>query len=83
MRDEDKERMQQQRKEYNRHKDQDHHIKQIQQQLSVATSVAAPTDNISIGQASQISQVTDVTRPTGSTMFGGRNEQTNYRRHPP
>jgi hypothetical protein len=83
MRDEDKERMQKQQKEYNRSKDQDRQIQSLQQQLSVATSVApsSPTDNISVGQASQISQITQNTVP-GSTMFGGRNEQSNFRRRP-
>jgi hypothetical protein len=75
--------MRNQRKEYNRHKDQDRQIQSLQQQLSVATSVTAPIDNISVGQASQISQVTEGTRPAGSTMFGGRNKQSNFRRRPP
>jgi hypothetical protein len=69
-------------------RDQSRQIQELQAQLSVAQSVAhsahsaqfgqappppAPTD-ISIGQASQISQM------TRGTMFGGRNEQDALRR---
>jgi ribosomal protein L15 len=82
MRDEDRDQMQKERKEYNLQKDQSRQIQQLQQQLSVATSVQGPlTDQKSVGQASHISQITQGTRHPGSTMFGGHNEQASYR-HP-
>jgi hypothetical protein len=40
-------------------------------------------DQISVGQASHISQITQGTPHPGSTMFGGRNEQASYRHPPP
>jgi hypothetical protein len=78
MKQEDKDRLQQERKEYNRTKDQDRQIQQLQQQLNTANSVGGtiPTD-LSVGQVSQISEATG--RQPGSTMFGGRNEQANFR----
>ena len=67
-------------------RDQTRQIQELQAQLSVAQSVAhtaqygtvpppppAPTD-ISVGQVSQVSQM------TRGTMFGGRNEQDALRR---
>jgi transcription elongation GreA/GreB family factor len=91
MKEADRDRMQRERKEYNRQKgqnqDQSRQIQELQQQLSVARSVQqpppAPTDNISVGYASQISQVTKGSRYPHSTMFGGRNEQANNRQRPP
>jgi transcription elongation GreA/GreB family factor len=66
MKDADKDRMQRERKECNRNKghnpDQGRQIQELQQQLSVARSVQlpqAPTDNISVGQVSHISHMTE------------------------
>jgi transcription elongation GreA/GreB family factor len=98
MKDADRERMLRERKEYNKSRDQNRdqgrQIQQLQQQLSVAHSVnsdqhqhrlppppPAPTD-VSVGQVSQMSHMTDNTR-RGSTMFGGRNEQAHYRQRGP
>jgi transcription elongation GreA/GreB family factor len=89
MKDTDKDRMQRERKEYNRtkshHPDQSRQIQELQQQLSVVRSVQLPqppTDHISVGHVSQISQVTEGTRFPRSTMFGGRNEQASNRQRP-
>jgi hypothetical protein len=79
MKQEDKDRLQRERKEYNHTKDQDRQIQQLRQQLSTANSVGGtiPTD-LSVGQVSQIAEGTQQRQP-GSTMFGGRNEQANFR----
>jgi transcription elongation GreA/GreB family factor len=79
MKQEDKDRLQRERKEYNRTRDQDRKIQQLQQQLNTANSVrvSVPTD-LSVGQVSQITEGTQ--RQPGSTMFGARNEQANFRR---
>jgi hypothetical protein len=79
MKPQDREKMTRERKEYNQIQDQSRQIQELQQQLSVVQSIAqppqdpqmgqAPTD-ISVGQASHISQMTSGTNARGS-MFGG------------
>eukprot|EP00978_Attheya_sp_CCMP212_P003961 scaffold8437_cov60-Attheya_sp.AAC.1 len=68
---EDKEKLRQERDSYKDSKRQSSRTSELQTQLSQANS---NNDEATVGQRSHISQVT-----TGSTMMGGRNEQSSSR----
>jgi hypothetical protein len=71
--DQDVQRLKRERKEYKERRDAQRTIQELRSQLSGSGTQGqqqAPPDAVSVGQQTQVSQVT-----TGSTMMGGRNEQ--------